>query len=169
MYARSIALGFLTAVAFAPPISSNAGFALQSTGAVSLNAAGNDARYGVVARGDGQAPVITVSLGGTTTSALHLVLPGDRLPAPGRYPIRAGGFGASFMPGTAEHPLGWFHGEAGWVTIAQAGEGRVSGTFEVEARGFTAENQEDENQTVTVRGSFDAEGDSTAATIASAE
>jgi hypothetical protein len=38
----------------------------------------------------------------------------------------------------------------------------------VQARGFTAQNQEDENQTVTVRGSFDAEGDSTAATIASA-
>jgi hypothetical protein len=41
----------------------------------------------------------------------------------------------------------------------------MSGTFEVRARGFTAADPLDEEQWVTVRGSFDAAGDSTVASI----
>jgi hypothetical protein len=102
---------------------------------------------------------------------------GDQPPAPGRYPVRSSwaelerdtiSFHASFMPGTVERPLGWYHGETGWVTITEARADRMSGTFEVRARGFTAADPLDEEQWVTVRGGFDAEGDSTVTTIAAA-
>jgi hypothetical protein len=126
----------------------------------------------------GGRPILALSLGADTgAGALNLALPGDRLPAPGRYPIRASwdaigtepdAFHASFMAGAAEHPLGWFHGESGWVTITQAGDGRISGTFEVRARGFLGAAPADENRWVTVRGRFDAAGDTTVAAIASA-
>jgi hypothetical protein len=69
------------------------------------------------------------------------------------------------MPGSVERPLGWYHGESGWVTITEAGPNRMSGTFEVRARGFTAADPLDEEQWVTVQGSFDAAGDSTIASI----
>jgi hypothetical protein len=167
MYAQSITLGLLFGVAFAPPIPSAGSYALQSTGVVQLRATGYEARYGLVA-GDGL-PILSVSLGAADApGAVHLSLDADRLPAPGRYPIGSKSFHASFMPGTAEHPLGWFHGESGWVTISATGAGHIVGSFEVQARGFTTQNPADENQMVTVQGSFDAEGDSTVATIASA-
>jgi hypothetical protein len=167
MYARSVTLGLLFGVAFAPPIPSVGSYALQSTGVVQLRATGYEAQYGLVST-DGL-PILSVSLGAADApGAVHLSIAADRLPSPGRYPIGSNSFHASFMAGTAEHPLGWFHGESGWVTISAAGAGHIVGSFEVQARGFTTQNQADENQVVTVRGSFDAEGDSSIATIASA-
>lgn len=116
-------------------------------------------------------PILLVSLGGAkAVGALQLARMGDRLPAPGRYPIRSSwdetgsdtaSFHAAFMAGTAEHPLGWFHGESGWVTITESRDGRISGSFDVRARGFAAADLDDEDRWVTVRGSFDAEGDGT--------
>ena len=103
---------------------------------------------------------------------------GDQPPAPGRYPIRSSwdelgtdttSFHASFMPGTVERPLGWYHGESGWVTITSVRPDRISGTFEVRARGFTAADHVEEGQWVTVRGGFDAGGDSTVTTVAAAQ
>jgi hypothetical protein len=177
MYSRATTLGIVAAIAIALPVPSAPSFTLQSTGAVALRAAGDEARYGVVPYAIRGGPVLLVSLGATrAVGALQLTVAGDRPPAPGRYPIRSswdevGGdtvsFHASFMPGTAEHPLGWFYGESGWVTITQPREGRIAGEFEVRARGFTAADQEDEDQWVTVHGSFDAEGDSTVTRIAS--
>jgi hypothetical protein len=86
----------------------------------------------------------------------------------GRYPIRpweqrgAGPqFEALFVAGAPDHPLGAFRGESGWVTITGAEPGRISGEFELEARGFVATAVDDEDQWVTVRGSFEARGDST--------
>ena len=179
MYAQSTTLGILAAIAIALPTMSAPTFTLQSTGAVRLHSAGHEARYGVVSPAISGRPVLTVSLGAETgTGALHLTLPGDRLPTPGRYPIRSpwdepgsdsAAFHASYMAGTAERPVGWFQGESGWVTVTEAGEGRISGTFEIAARGFLASDLADEDQRVAVRGSFEAEGDSTAATIASAQ
>lgn len=179
MYARSTTLGILAAIAFGLRVPSAPTFTLQSTGAVRLRAAGHEARYGVVPLAVHGRPILALSLGAATAAgAVHLALPGDRLPAPGRYPIRSSwdeigsdpnAFRASFMPGTAEHPLGWFQGESGWVTITKAGEGRVSGSFEVRARGFLSADPADEDQWVRVRGSFDAEGDNTVARIASVQ
>ena len=177
MYARSAALGILGAIAFALPRSSAPDFSLRSTGAVHLQAAGDEARYGVVPLALRRGPILMISLGATRApGAFQLIRPGDHLPAPGRYPIRSSwdegesdstSFRASFMAGSAEEPLGWFHGESGWVTIAEARDGRLTGTFEVKARGFTRTDVDDEDQWVTVQGSFVAVGDSTAAAIAS--
>lgn len=170
MYARSIALGILAALDFASPYHAPASFTLESTGAVRLNAAGYDARYGVLPSKVSGRPLLIISVGVTSSQgAVHLVLPIDRLPAPGRYPIGAGSFQASFMAGTAEHPLGWFHGESGSVTIAQADEEHISGTFTIKARGFLGSDVADEDKWVTVQGTFDAEGDSTTATVASVQ
>lgn len=116
-----------------------------------------------------------ISLGATAAAgALQLTMPGDGPPAPGRYPIRSSwdqlsettSFHASFMPGSVERPLGWYHGELGWVTITESGPGRVSGIFEMEARGYSAADPLDEERWVTVRGSFAAEGDRTLSPIA---
>lgn len=176
MYLRATAVGILAAAGFALGMTSSPNFTLESTGAVSLHAAGHEARYGVVPHAVRGRPIVIVSLGATAgTAALQLMSLGDQPPAPGRYPIvsswsELGGdtiaFHASFMPGTVERPLGWYHGEAGWVTITETRAGRMAGTFEVRARGFTADDPLDEEQWVTLRGSFDAEADSTAATIA---
>jgi hypothetical protein len=176
MYIRATTLGILAAIAAGLSVPSAPTFTLQSTGAVHLRAAGNEAQYGVVPQAIRGGPILMVSLGARASGALQLIRLGHRLPAPGRYPIRSSwdevgsdtaSFHASFMPGTAKHPLGWFHGESGWVTITKAQEGRIAGAFEVRARGFTRDDTADENLWVTVRGSFDAGGDSTVGTIAS--
>jgi hypothetical protein len=69
------------------------------------------------------------------------------------------------MPGTAERPLGMFHSESGWVTITESMPGRIAGTFELRARGFLASDAKDENQWVTLRGTFAAEGLAGVATL----
>jgi hypothetical protein len=178
MYARSATVGILAVIAFTLPELAAPGFTLQSTGAVRLHASGHDARYGVVPAAVQGRPILVLSLGATRApGAVQLTRSGDRMPAPGRYPIRSSweeiatdtnSFHASFMAGTVERPLGWFHGESGSVTITKAQEGRISGTFEVWADGFMAGDSADSDRWVEVRGSFDAEGDSTVSTIASA-
>ena len=177
MYFRTATLGTLTAAAVTLAWRSAPTYTLQSSGAVALHASGQDARFGVVAQAIRGHPILIVSLGADAANgALQLTVAGDRAPAPGRYPIRSSwdelgsddtSFHASFMPGSVEHPLGWYHGESGQVTITEARHDRISGTFEVRARGFSAADPLDEERWVTVRGSFDAHGDSTVATIAS--
>jgi hypothetical protein len=177
MHFRTAALGTLAAAAVALAWRSAPTFTLQSNGAVALHASGQDARFGVVPRAVRGRPILIVSLGATASAgALQLTVAGDRPPAPGRYPIRsswdelgtdATSFHASFMPGSVERPLGWYHGESGSVTITEARPDRMSGTFDVRARGFTANDPLDEEQWVTVRGSFDATGDSTVTTVTS--
>lgn len=170
MYARSIAIGILAALDFAPPAPPAPAFTLESTGAVSLSTVGHDARYGVVPSPVKGRPILLVSIGDPVAqSVVHLVLPTDRLPAPGRYPIGSGSFQAAFMAGPAEHPLGFFRGQSGSVTITQADQGHISGTFTIRARGFLATNSANENEWVTVQGRFDAGGDNTATAIALAQ
>ncbi|MGN6392341.1 MAG: hypothetical protein ACTHM9_08875 [Gemmatimonadales bacterium] len=174
MYARSTTLGILTAVALGLNASAEPAFTLESTGAVRLHAEGAEARYEVVPLAVHGQPIIAVSLGGQTgTGAIYLALPGNQLPAPGRYPIRSSwdaigtdaAFHASFMAGTAGRPLGWFQGESGSVTITEAADGRITGSFELQARGFLGADPDDENQRVTVHGSFTAQGDATQALV----
>jgi hypothetical protein len=101
-------------------------------------------------------------------------MPGAGLPAEGRYPIRstwdntatAPSFNAFFAAGSPEHPLGWFHGEYGTVTITRADDGRLAGRFEIRARGFLSSDPADEDRWVTVTGSFEADGDTTATEVA---
>ncbi len=149
-------------------------FTLGTTGAINLSVAGAEARYWVESNEVYGRPVITVSLGATgARGALTLSIAGSRLPAAGRYAIIQSvsgegadrGFSASFAAGSPEHPLGWFHGESGHVTITESDAGHVVGEFEIRARGFTSAAMENENQWVTVRGTFRAEGDVTVARV----
>jgi len=168
MLARSSSLGLLAALAISLPSDRPATFTLESTGAVRVTAGGTEARYGISQDVDGGGSVLTISLGATAgEGSLYLYTPGNLLPARGRYPValtRQGrSFHGCFAAGTPEHPVGVFHGESGWVTITHAAPGRISGEFELRARGFLAADASDENQWVTVWGRFTAEGDSTIA------
>jgi hypothetical protein len=176
MYVRSIAAGWVAVIALNLPASQAPRFNLDTTGAVRLEAVGHEARYGIIAN-DG-ASQLSVSLGATGRgSALDLRLPSAGLPLPGRYPVRprwddgvtGQAFQAFFAAGSPEQPLGWFHGESGTVTITQASNGRLSGSFEIRARGYLAADKIEEERWVTVTGSFEAAGDSSATTIAAAK
>jgi hypothetical protein len=172
MFARSLALGTLSAMALALTTEHSPRFALATTGAVTLDAAGGDARYGMIST-DGRGSLLSISLGATGPgSALQLVVPGGRLPAPGRYAIRpstddrnAVGIQASLSAGPMGHPLGWFHGESGTVTITRAENGRIAGAFDIRARGFLDADAAEEDRWVTVTGTFDAAQDSAGAVL----
>jgi hypothetical protein len=180
MYARSSTLGLLAAVALSLPSDSVTGFTLRSSGAVNLSVAGAEAGYGVTREMVDAKPELTISLGATSgESALWLFTAGDELPRSGRYPIyfstrqdalAAGGrwFHACFFAGTKERPKGVFHGQSGWVRINAVEGHLMSGEFEVRARGFLANDTADENQWVTLRGTFSAQGDSTITSISAA-
>jgi hypothetical protein len=167
MYAQ-LTITTLATLAFAIPANSASRFALNASGAISVTAAGPDARYGLIPADVNGHPSITISLGANNPAgSLQLTFAGDRLPAPGRYSLQNSSIQAAFSAGSAEHPVGWFHGELGWVTVTKSAAGHLSGEFEIQARGFVTANLDDENRLVTVRGSFDAEGDSAVTTIAS--
>ena len=175
MLARSSAVGLLAALAL--PLSGvpAPSYTLESTGAVQLVVTGDEARYGLVPESVNQRPVIAISLGATRGgAALVLYTYADEPLRPGRYPTASAlpeqpfagrRFHPCFVPGTVERPLGFFHGESGWVTITAAEDGRIAGEFEIQARGVLAAGPADENQMVTLRGKFSAEADSTVAAV----
>lgn len=166
MYVQLSSAAVVAAIALALPMNPASRFTLASTGAVTLNVTGKDARFGVVPAEAAGYPRVTISLGATSGSgSLTLSVRGDRLPPKGRYSVDA--FQSYFVAGTVERPLGWFLGESGWVRITETGAGRVAGEFEIRARGFTTANPDNEDQWVTVRGSFAAQGDGTVTTVAS--
>ena len=165
MYAQLSISAILAAITLALPVNPGR-FTLGATGAITMTVAGDEARFGVVPAEVAGNPRVTISLGASRApGALILSIRGDRVPVRGRYPI--GTFEAYFVAGSVQRPLGWFQGESGWVTIREADAGRLSGEFEIRARGFTTADPDDENQWVTVRGEFEAHGDSTIATVAS--
>jgi hypothetical protein len=180
MYARSSALGLLAAVALSLSSDSVTNFTLRSSGAVSLSVAGTEAGYGLTRETPEAKPELAISLGVTSgEGALWLFTAGDEIPRTGRYPIHfasrqdllAGGgrwFHACFFAGTKERPTGVFHGQSGWVRISAVEGGLISGEFEIRASGFLATGTADEDQWVTLRGTFSAQGDSTIASISAA-
>lgn len=174
MLARSSTLGLIAAVALSMPSDPVPGFTFQSSGAVTLRVVGDSAQYAIMSEQTNGKPFVAISLGSTgAAGALYLYTDGDQLPRKGRYPIimtrdheiDGGGrwFHACFMAGTAERPIGVFHSESGWVTITDVRGGRITGEFEVRARGFLATDSDDEDRWVTVRGTFTAGGDTTVA------
>ena len=175
MLARSSTVGLLATIALSLAADPVPSFTLQSSGALSLAVASDDARYGIVPGSVNQRPVLAISLGATRAQgSLSLYTYGDEVLRPGRYPVSSSlpeypfagrGFHPCLVIGSPERPLGFFHGESGWVTITAAKAGRISGKFEIQARGFLAADTTDEDQWVTVRGTFNAEGDSTVAAI----
>lgn len=173
MYARTSTLGLLAAVVLSLPLAPAPEFSFSSIGAVHLNVTGIEARYGLAREMVAGRPQLTISLGANTgNGALMLFTAGDALPRKGRYPVyfewhpsgavgEGRWFHACLIAGTVERPEGFFHGQTGWVRVTGVEPGRISGEFEIRARGFLASDEADENQWVTVRGTFTAEGDST--------
>jgi len=180
MFARSSTLGLIVTVALSLPTDRTPVYRIQSSGAVSLNAAGTEAQYGLSREMVDGKPVLTITLGATTgQSALMLFTDGDELPRSGRYPVyfswqgdsaKSEGrwFHACFIAGKVGHSLGAFHGQSGWVTISDNKAGLISGEFELRAQGFLASNIRDEDQWVTLQGMFTAAGDSSMANVATA-
>ena len=143
MYARSTALGILSVIALNLPAHRAPRFTLDTTGA---GPAGRGRPRGAV-RDDHRRRLFRAH----RLARRHRQE--QRTPAqdagcqpagPGRYPIRSSwddraaetAFHAFFAAGSPEHPLGWFHGESGTVTITRADDGQLSGSFEILARGF---------------------------------
>lgn len=173
MRARSSTAGLLAILALPLPADTAPYFTLESTGALQLEVASVEARVGLMQEPANGRPVMEISLGATTgEAALGLFTYADQPLTPGRYPVASSlpadasagrWFHPCFIPGTVERPLGFFHGEAGWVTITGVEGGRITGTYEMRARGFLAGAPEDENQWVTIRGTFGAASDGTVA------
>lgn len=178
MIARSSTVGLLATLALSLPADTAPHFTIESTGAVRLAATGQEARVGLTREPLNGRPVLEISLGATTgEAALVLYTYADEELRPGRYPVGselpadpAAGrrFHPCFIAGTVERPLGFFHGEIGWVTITAVEGGRVRGEYEMRARGFLASDMEDEDRWVTIRGTFGAQDDGTVARIAAA-
>jgi hypothetical protein len=165
MLGRVYTLAVLTGMTLTLPLPRRgAHFSLDSTGAIRLKATGREARYGFIGKEVNGSPMLSLSLGANSDDgSLLLSLSGDREPATGRYPVLATyglddgqGFHASFVAGSVGRPRGYFRAESGWVQISDVGEGRMAGEFEIQARGFTREQPDNENQWVRVKGRFDA-------------
>jgi hypothetical protein len=172
MFARSSTVVLLATVALHSDPAPY--FTLESSGALQLAVSSEEARYGLSPEPHNQRPVMAISLGATRgDAALLLYTYADEPLRPGRYPVAseladhpsAGRrFHPCFIAGSVERPMGFFHGENGWVTITAAQDGRITGTYEMQARGFLAAAAADEDQWVTLRGTFSAAADSTVTT-----
>ena len=171
MLARSSIAGLVGTIALALATAPDAPhYTLESTGAVRVTTTGTDATIGISADPVGGRPILAIALGATRgDGALLLHTVADERLRPGRYPVattpstpRTGRlFHPCFIPGSSDKPLGFFMGEQGWVTITAVEGARVSGSYEMRARGFLATNPKEENRWVTVRGTFVAVCDST--------
>jgi hypothetical protein len=174
MRARSSAASLLAALALSLlPGPDAPSYTLESTGAIRLVLSGGEASYGLMPEPVNGRPVINISLGPTQgEGALWLFAYADEVLRPGRFqvanwlpeqPFAGRYFHPCFVAGTVASPRGFFHGETGWVTITSVEGGRISGEFQIRARGFLAADTSDEDQWVTLRGRFSVTGDSTVA------
>jgi hypothetical protein len=67
-----------------------------------------------------------------------------------------GAFHGVVVTGETSHPTGVFRIKSGTITITSSSVERISGSFEMQAEGFLAEDMDDEARTVTVSGTFSA-------------
>lgn len=176
MRSRSSLLGLMATLAVSLPSHPAPSYTIEAVGALRLASSGQEARYGLMRDPSNGRAILEISLGATHgEAALLLFSYADSELRPGRYPVAmslpegssAGRwFHPCFSAGTVERPVGFFHGETGWVAITSVGDGQITGEYEMRARGYLASDMDDENQWVTLRGTFVAEGDSTATVMA---
>ena len=166
------------ALASAPiPGPDSSDFAFSVRGGVTLAATGT-ARFGMV-HGDTRSPAFfSLSLGGPDgNGALILSRALAEVPMAGDYSVtnwdgrdsRGANFQALFVAGTPSHPEGVFWGESGTVTIRHTSPGRIEGVFTIKARGFRAVDPDREDVTVTIHGTFSANGDQVMAQVTSGQ
>ena len=161
----------LASTPIAGPDSSD--FAFSVRGGVTLVATGM-ARFGVVS-GDSRNPAFfSLSLGGPDgNGALILSRALAEAPIAGHYPVtnwdrrdaRGTTFQALFVAGTPSQPEGVFWGESGTLTIRHTSPGRIEGVFTIKARGFRALDPDREDVTVTIHGTFTANGEQVVAQV----
>ena len=94
------------------------------------------------------AMVLGITLGASQGDvAVMLYTFADSALRPGKYPVasslpedRAAGrwFHPCVIAGTVERPVGFFHGESGWVSITAVEVGKISGEYEIRARDWDA-------------------------------
>jgi hypothetical protein len=172
--ARFSTAGLFAAALLALPADRAApSYTLESTGAIAVSSSGSAASFGRLPPSPGTRPALSITLGAPTgETVLALYTYADMPLTPGRYPVAMSlpddpaaerRFHPCFIVGTTERPRGFFHGVAGWVTVTEVGPGWIAGAFEIEGRGFLAQNDSDDNLPVTIRGRFGAQADSTIA------
>lgn len=150
-------------------------FAFSVQGGINLVASGM-ARFGIV-NGDSRNPAFfSLSLGGPDgNGALILSRSKAEVPMAGHYSIaswdardaRGSNFQALFVAGTPSQPEGVFWGESGTVTIRHTSPNRIEGVFTIKARGFRAVDPDRDDVTVTIHGTFTANGDQVVAQVTS--
>ena len=172
MFPRASVLGLGAAMMLALPTpASDAQFALTTTGALQITAAG-PAEFGALPATAEVPAAFSITLGAHgATGALVLMQRVGAVPLAGRYRVSewSGGdsadFSAVFVAGSPAEPIGVFRGESGTVTITATRPGRIEGKFRIEARGFLAAAPDKETARVTLYGTFVADGERTVATV----
>ena len=164
------------ALASAPlPGPDSSDFAFNVRGGVTLVSTGM-ARFGVVGGDDHNPSFFSLSLGGPDgNGALVLSRSLAELPMAGHYAVtnwegrdpKGTMFQALFVAGTPSQPEGVFWGESGTVTIRHTSPGRIEGVFTIKARGFRAVDPDREDVTVTIQGTFSANGEQVMAQVTS--
>jgi hypothetical protein len=159
------AFGVLSAgfLAGTRPAHDSAPFSAVLTGVVKTTITG-DARFGLVRGGSSAPDVFTLTLGADNPGGAGAVLftqsNGEGLRV-GSYPIREVGaresnLHALVVIGTAYAPEGVFRATTGTLTITSISDSEINGVFSVQAIGFLASAPDQENQPVSVSGSFTA-------------
>ncbi len=137
------------------------GFSAAVTGAAHSTISGA-ASFGRVAGGPTAPDVLSLNLGTESSpGAIQFIRPGRSRLAIGSYPISdlapgSDQFRALVMLGSSERPEGVFRAESGVLTITSMSDQTLTGRFELEAIGFTADRPEREDQRVHVSGWFTA-------------
>lgn len=131
-------------------------------GAVTAQPRGS-AVYGVLHEGPGRSR-FTMTLGAESSEgAILFTQASPDTPAPGHYPLvdAAGDLAkdetrALIVLGSPTKPQGAFRATGGTLRITRSQDGRLAGTFDLQAVGYLADRPEDESVVIEVRGSFDA-------------
>ena len=137
----------------------SASFSAVLTGVVKTTISG-DARFGLV-RGRPSAPdVFSLALGadGPRGAVLFTRPTGSGLHVGSYRVAEAGAEGGELQAlvvlGSANHPEGVFRATSGTLTISSISDVEVTGLFSVDADGFLASAPDQDNQPISVSGSF---------------
>ncbi len=78
--------------------------------------------------------------------------------APGRYLVNdepmSGSIHALVITGSATAPTGVYRAQSGTLTVRAVGDNELEGSFELDALGFRADDPEQDQQSISVTGSF---------------
>jgi hypothetical protein len=154
-----VSVGLLAGTTAAPDSSNS--FSAVLTGDVKATISGG-ATFGRVAGGPTAPDVFTVSLGADSSQgAVLFTRPNSRSLKVGSYHVSdtgvtEGSVQALVMLGPSERPQGVFRASAGTLTITSISDYTITGLFSLDANGFLASKPDQEDQRVSVSGSFSA-------------